>query len=134
MAEASPYAYALVRIVPVIEREEFVNAGVILFARTRDFLGCALHLDEPLVRALAPDADLPWLARHLEAFRAVCEGDPAAGPVARLPAHERFHWLTAPRSTIIQPGPVHAGVAVSPAAALAELFAARVRRPATAAT
>lgn len=125
---AGPYDYALVRVVPVIEREEFVNAGVILFARTQGFLGCALALDEALVRALCPAADLAMIARHLDAFRLVCDGDPDGGPVARLPPHERFHWLTAPRSATIQPGPVHAGVTDAPAAALADLFARRVAR------
>lgn len=123
-----PYDYALVRIVPEIEREEFINAGVILFARTQGFLGCALTLDGDRLRALCPTADVAMIARHLDAFRRVCDGDPDGGPVARLPPHERFHWLTAARSATIQPGPVHAGVTADPAAALADLFARRVCR------
>jgi hypothetical protein len=128
MSDAVPYQYAVVRIVPVIEREEFLNAGVIVFARTRGYLGCALALDEDLLRALAPAADVAMIAGHLDAFRKVCDGDPDGGPVAALPAHERFHWLTAARSATIQPGPVHAGVTDDPAAALADLFARRVGR------
>lgn len=128
MAARSPYDYAIVRVVPRVEREEFVNVGAIVFARTRDFLACAIELDAAVVRALAPAADLDAIAGHLDAFAAVCAGAPDAGPVAALPAPDRFHWLTAPRSTVIQTGPIHVGVTDDPAAALRELIARRVRR------
>jgi enterochelin esterase-like enzyme len=124
----SSYDYALIRVVPSVEREEFVNAGVIVFARTRGYLGCAVELDRDLVQRLAPGVDLAALAQHLEGFRRVCAGDPLGGPVALLPIHERFHWLVAARSTSLQPGPVHVGVSDDPAAALAELFRTRVGR------
>jgi hypothetical protein len=128
VAPPSYYNYALLRLLPVVEREEFINVGVIVFARTRDFLGCAIHLDEDLVRRLAPTIDLALVTQHLDAVRRVCAGDPGGGPVAGMPSHERFHWLTAARSTSIQPGPVHVGVSDDPAAALADLFDRRVRR------
>jgi hypothetical protein len=108
-------------VVPRIEREEFVNAGVIVFARTRDYLGCAIALDATRVRALDPTADLAAIGRHLDAVRAVCAGDPAGGAIAALPRPERFHWLTAPRSTVLQPSTVHSGMTADPAATLADL-------------
>jgi hypothetical protein len=120
------FDYAIVRVVPRVEREEFVNAGVILHARTAGFLGCELALDVARVRALAPDVDIATVQQHLEAFRAVCDGGPGGGPIARLPPAERFHWLVAPRSTVIQTSPVHGGVCDDPAAALRDLFARRV--------
>ena len=121
-----PFDYAIVRVVPRVEREEFINVGVILHAPTRGFLGCALRLDRARLAAFAPGLDVEALARHVEAFRAVCDGDPDAGPIARLPIGERFHWLVAPRSAALQTSPVHGGVCADPAAALHELLAARV--------
>jgi hypothetical protein len=119
------FDYAVVRLVPRVEREEFVNVGVILHAPTRGFLGCLLRVEPGRAAALG-EVDLMAVARHLEGFRAVCEGDKAAGAIAVLPATERFHWLVAPRSTVIQCSPVHGGVGEDPATALRELFARRV--------
>ena len=116
------FSYAVVRVVPRVEREEFVNVGVILFCAERRWLGCRLLLDEARLRALAPRLETAEIARHLAGLRAVCEGDAAAGPIAALSPSERFHWLVAPRSTSIQTSAVHAGVADDPAAALAHLF------------
>ncbi len=129
MPARSAFDYAVVRIVPRIEREEFVNAGVILHAPSQRFLGCAIGFDERRLRALAPDPelDVAEIARHVDALRATCEGAPDAGPIARLPPSERFHWLVAPRSTVIQTSPVHAGICDDPAAALRRLFEALVR-------
>lgn len=121
-----PFDYAIVRVVPRIEREEFINIGVLVHAPTRGFLGCALQPDLGRLAAFAPGLDLEALARHIEAFRAVCDGDPNAGPIARLPLSERFHWLVAPRSAVLQTSPVHGGVCEDPAAALRELLARRV--------
>lgn len=121
-----PFDYAIVRVVPRVEREEFVNVGVVVHAPTRGFLGCALQLDRARLAAFAPTLDLDALARHLEAFRAVCDGDPNAGPIARMPMSERFHWLVASRSAVLQTSPVHGGVCEDPAAALRELLARRV--------
>jgi hypothetical protein len=119
---ALAFSYAVVRVVPRVEREEFVNVGVILFCAERRWLGCRLGADAGRLRALAPEADTAEIARHLDGLRAVCEGDAAAGPVGALPPSERFHWLVAPRSTAIQTSPVHSGIADDPAAALAHLF------------
>ena len=123
---AVAFSYAVVRVVPRIEREEFVNVGVILFCAERRWLGCRLARASDRLRALAPGLDATEIERHLEALRAVCAGDPAAGPIAALSASERFHWLVAPRSTAIQTSAVHAGVAEDPAAALAHLYATLV--------
>lgn len=123
------YSYAVVRVVPRVERGEFVNVGVILFARTARFLAARIELDRPRLRALAPDLDLAIVARHLDAFVAICEGNAAGGPIARLPPSERFHWLTAPRSTVIQTSPVHIGRCDDLRAALDALCTALVRPP-----
>ncbi len=120
------FDYAIVRLVPRVEREEFINVGVIVHAPTRGFLGCALRLDRGRLGAFAPGLDLDALARHLEAFRAVCAGEADAGPIAGLALSERFHWLVAPRSAVLQTSPVHGGMCEDPAAALRELLARRV--------
>ena len=124
---ASPFDYAVIRVVPRIEREEFVNAGVIVFARTLDYLGCACALDEARVLAIDPSADLAAIRRHLAGISAVCDGAAIAGPIGKLPRPDRFHWLTTPRSTLLQPSPVHAGMTEDPAATLAHLVDKLVR-------
>jgi hypothetical protein len=127
------YEYAVIRVVPRVDREEFVNAGVILFARTVPFLAARVALDRQRVEALAPTLDLVEVERQLALFPLICEGDPAGGPIAQLPRPERFHWLVAPRSTVIQPSPVHAGLCEDPRAALDHLVETLVLPP-TAAT
>src|SRR6266513_682834 len=97
-----PYDYAVFRIVPRVEREEFVNVGVIVSCPARDFLEARIELDEARLRALDPALDLETVRAHLDALRAISAGDSQGGAIARLPQRERFHWLTAPRSTIIQ--------------------------------
>ena len=126
MRVQSSYDYVIVRVVPRVERDEFVNAGVILHAPTRAYLGCAIALPAARLLALAPEIDVAAVARHLDAVRAVCAGDPDAGPIARLTPSERFHWLSTPRSAVIQPSPTHAGLCDDPAATLASLFAQAV--------
>jgi hypothetical protein len=123
----SAFDYAIIRVVPRVEREEFVNAGVVLQSPALDYLGCRLALDRARLAALAPGADADEIDAHLEALRLVCAGDPAGGPVARLTRSERFHWLTAPRSTVVQVSPVHTGLCDDPARAVAELFERHVR-------
>jgi hypothetical protein len=123
----SPFQYAIVRVVPRVERGECLNAGVVLFCRARRFLEARTALDEERLRALDPDADLDAIRAHLDAFARVAAGDPAAGPMAELPASERFHWLVAPASTMIQCSPVHTGFADDPAAELEKLVARLVR-------
>ena len=120
--ERVPYAYAVIRVVPRVEREEFVNVGVVLYSRPRKFLGARLDLDPARLRALWPDIDVDGVARTLDAIQLVAAGDPAGGPIAALPAAERFGWLSAPSSTVVQPGPVHAGLAMFPELAVDELY------------
>lgn len=132
MPAHSSFDYAVLRVVPRVEREEFVNAGVILFCRTRAFLGARVALDEQRLLALAPELDSDTLAElrsHLDTIPRICAGERDAGPIARLSQAERFHWLVAPRSTMLQPSPVHSGLCADPAAALDRLFAEMVQPP-----
>ena len=116
------FDYAVVRVVPRVERGEFLNAGVIVWCLSQDYLAARVALDVTRLRALDPTADVEAISAHLAAVPRICAGDASAGPVAQLPAKERFHWLVAPRSTVIQTSPVHAGRAELPEAALARLF------------
>jgi hypothetical protein len=121
------YSYAIVRVVPRVERGEFLNVGVVLFGREQEFLGAKIEVDEQRLLSLAPDVDLATVERHLATFQAICDGDSSGGPIAALPAPERFHWLVAPRSTMIQTSPVHVGRSDEPARALDDLLAEFVR-------
>jgi hypothetical protein len=121
------FDYAVLRIVPRVERGEAVNAGVVLFSSECDTLVAAVHWDAARVRALHPDADLDAIARHLEVVPRIAAGATDAGPIARLSTRERFHWLVAPRSTVLQPGPVHSGLSEDPTAELERLMDALVR-------
>jgi hypothetical protein len=116
------FDYAVVRVVPRVEREEFVNAGVILFCSEADFLGARVALPRERLQALHPGADLDVLQGHLEAIPRIAAGGEGSGPIGRLSRRERWHWLVAPRSTVIQVGPVHAGLCDDPRAALDRLF------------
>jgi len=124
----SPFEYAIVRIVPRVERGEAFNAAIVLMSRARRFLGARAALDEGLLAAMWPDCDPEIVRDHLAAIVGIAEGDPAAGPIAVLAAPERFHWLVSPSSTIIQPSPVHTGLTADPAATLEHLFRTLVRR------
>lgn len=130
MPKPSSFDYATIRVVPRVEREEFVNAGVILFCRARRFLDARIALNQDRLRALAPNLDLDEVGRHLAQTLHVAQGDPAGGPIAALPPAERFRWLVAPRSTILQTSSVHSGLCADPAAALEHLFDTLVRLPA----
>ena len=116
------FDFAIIRVVPRVEREEFVNAGVIVFCLEQKFLRALVHLDSVRLLALWPDLDVDLVGQHLEAIPKICKGDVDAGPIARLSARERFHWLVAPRSTMIQISPVHSGLCESPDAALQEML------------
>ena len=116
------YSYAVIRVVPEPARGEFLNVGVVLFARTTRFLAARIVVDRARLCAFAPDLDLAAVERHLAAFTAVCEGGAGGGPIGQLLPSERFHWLTAPRSTMIQTAPVHTGQCDDPTAALNILF------------
>jgi hypothetical protein len=118
----SEFQYALLRVVPRIERGEQINAGVVLFARRAGFLEARVRLDEQRLAAVAPGVEAAPLARQLEAIARVAAGEPDAGPIARLPSSERFAWIVAPSSTAIQPSPVHMGLCDDPAGKLERLF------------
>jgi Protein of unknown function (DUF3037) len=122
-ASPSPFQYAIVRVVPRVERGECINAGVVLFCRPRRFLAATIALDEERLRALAPDVDLDAVRGHLAALERIAAGDPEAGPIAALAPSERFHWLVAPSSTIIQCSAVHTGLSDDPARELHHLVA-----------
>jgi hypothetical protein len=117
------YDYAVLRVVPHVYLGTFVPVGVMVHARTADFLGMRVLADEAQLRSRVAGVDLELLIRYLRACQLVCEGDASAGPVALAPPSERFHWLTAPRSDVIQSSPVHSGMTEDPKAALDELYA-----------
>jgi hypothetical protein len=119
---ASQFQYAVVRVMPDVERGECLNAGVILLCRPRRFLAARVHLDEAKLRAIAPDADPATIVPHLAAIERIAAGDPSAGPMAQLGQGERFHWLVAPSSTVIQASEVHTGLCDDPAVELDHLF------------
>jgi hypothetical protein len=108
------FDYAVVRVVPRPDLEEFINAGVIVFSAERKYLEACVQVNESRLRALWPDIDVNLVRQHLEAIPKIAAGDPAAGPIAGLSQSQRFHWLVAPRSTIIQISPVHTGVCEQP--------------------
>lgn len=123
MPDRCAYDYSIIRVVPDVARGEFLNAGVVLFAKTHRALLSRIDLDEARLAALAPDADVAAIRSHLDSIRRICEGGEAAGPHAHLSASERFHWLTAPRSTVIQLSPVHSGICEDPGREADRLFA-----------
>jgi hypothetical protein len=125
----SPFEYALLRVVPRVERGEFVNGGVVLYCQEKRFLEAAIDLDPERLRSLDPRLDPETVRAHLEAARRVCAGGPGAGPIGLLPPVQRFGWLVAPRSTVVQPGPVHTGLAEDPREALDHLLETMVRAP-----
>ena len=119
------FEYAVLRVAPRVERGELVNVGVVLFCRTRRFLGVKVELGDrqaSALRALAPNVDLDAVLAHLGSIQAIVAGEASAGPIAALAAPERFRWVTSPSSTIIQPSDVHGGVTDDPAGSLEELF------------
>jgi hypothetical protein len=126
MAE-QPFQYAIIRVVPRVERGECLNAGVVLLCRPKRFLAARIGLDAARLQALAPGVDPATIEEHLAAIERVAAGDPEAGPIARLGQGERFHWLVAPSSTVIQPSEVHTGLCEDPAVELDHLFERLVR-------
>ncbi|HWM86421.1 MAG TPA: DUF3037 domain-containing protein [Kofleriaceae bacterium] len=126
---AHDFDYAVVRVVPRVDRDEFINAGVILHCRGADFLGATIALDRARLAALFPAAgrDVDAIERALAVIPRICAGDPAAGPIAGLPRSERFHWLVAPRSTIAQVSAVHSGLCDDPALTLQHLVDTMVK-------
>lgn len=132
MPELRTYDYAIVRVVPRVERAEFVNAGIILSCDVERILQARIELDERLLLALDASADLELVRSTLAAIPAICEGGAEAGPIGRLSARERFHWLVSPRSTIVQTSPVHSGQCSDMESVLAHLMDRMVRRHAAA--
>lgn len=122
MPATSSYDYAIIRVVPYVERGECINVGIILFCRTRRFLGALLHLDQPRLGVLAPQLDFSAVQQQLEYLLQVCYGKEGSGPIGLLPPSERFHWLVAPRSTIVQTSPTHSGICSDPESTLQDLL------------
>jgi hypothetical protein len=123
----SPFSYAVVRIVPDIEREEFVNAGLLLHCRPRRFLVARTLVDSDALEAIRPDCDVEGIREQLGLLERIANGEGTA-PFAGMTQSERFHWLTTPRSTLVQPGPVHAGTTDDPAATFEHLYSVLVTR------
>jgi hypothetical protein len=117
-----PFEYAVLRAVPRADRGEFLNVGVMLYCQADDFLAALVHVDADRLRALDPAVDVAAVEAALAAIEAACAGDPQAGPPALGPPGERFRWLAAPRSTVVQPGPVHTGLTTDPARELQHLL------------
>lgn len=129
MHDHCSYDYAVLRVVPRVDREEFVNVGVIVSCPAKSFLEARVELDEPRLLALAPDIDVEAVRTHLASIPVICAGGAAAGPIGKLSARERFDWLVAPRSTIIQTSRVHTGRCTSPGDLVEHLLDVMVRAP-----
>ncbi len=129
MPELCPFDYSVVRVVPRVERGEFVNAGVIVSCPGQNYLKARVELDADRLAAIDPGFDRETVERHLNAIPLICEGGAEAGPIGLLPQHARFHWLVAPRSTIIQTSPVHTGFCEDGDRMLEHLFERMVRPP-----
>jgi len=123
---AYPFEYAVLRVVPRVERGEYMNAGVVLYCQEARFLDARIHLDPERLRAFAPGLDHNAVTKHLEAARRICAGGPEGGEIGALPMGQRFGWLAAPRSTVVQPSPVHTGLTKDPEGDLERLARAMV--------
>jgi hypothetical protein len=122
MSEQMAFQYVVLRCVPRADREEFVNVGVVVYCQQADFLDCAARVDEDRIRALAPDVDLHAIRSAVSAISAVCRGEASANAAGRTALGTRFGFLSAPRSTVLQPGPIHGGLTSDPAGQLARLL------------
>lgn len=122
MQELYKYDYAIIRVVPRVEREEFINAGVILSCLETDFLGSGISLDEERLKCFAPDSDIENIKIYLDTIPKICAGEKDAGIIGQLPKRARFYWLTAVRSTIIQTSPVHSGLCKNPESQIEKLL------------
>lgn len=127
MQEKHLFEYAIIRVVPRVEREEFLNVGVIVYCPSQRFLKAIFELKEERLRAFGADLDKELLKKYLCVFELVCKGEPEGGTIGKLPISNRFHWLTATRSTIIQTSPVHLGLCTDPQATLDRLYDTMVR-------
>ncbi len=114
MPEQAPFDYAVIRIVPRVERSEFINAGVIVFSRPLKYLEARIKLDHDRLRSLDPNVDIAEVEQHLELVPKICIGSSESGPIGKLDQHERWHWLVAPKSTMLQTSEVHSGITADP--------------------
>ncbi len=122
MQEKFLFEYAVVRLVPRVEREEFINVGVVLYCQQRKYLGCKMHLHEERLCAFTPQVDLQELKTYLQAFEQIANGAPGTGPIGKLDIASRFRWLTAARSTVVQTSKVHCGLCTDASETLNQLF------------
>ena len=129
MQEKNVYEYAVIRLVPKVERAEFINIGVILFCKSKKFLATKWHLDEQRIKCLAPYMDIHIVRKQLESFELISKGVPGTGAIAQLDMPSRFRWLTAVRSSILQAGPIHPGLGDHPEERLETLFQELVSMP-----
>ena len=127
MQEKHLFEYAVIRVIPRVEREEFINVGVILYCSAQNFLQTAFELNNNRLSALTSELKLSDIEEHLLAFKHICEGGPQSGTIGQLPLGERFRWLTAPRSTVVQTSPVHTGLCSDAGETLTDLLAKLVR-------
>jgi hypothetical protein len=127
MPEKELFEYAVIRVIPRVDREEFLNVGVVLYCQTQNFLQTAFELNEERLRTFASDLQVSEIKEHLLAFERICRGGPEGGPIGKLSLGDRFRWLTAPRSTIVQTSPVHTGVTSHAGETLAALLTKLVR-------
>jgi hypothetical protein len=121
------FDYAIIRVVPRVEREEFLNVGAVVFCRTKKYLAARIELDEKRLLAFFPGIDIETIREHLEMIPKVCEGGAAAGPIGQLSQSERFNWIVAPKSTMVQCSPVHSGVCTDAEGQLGRLVEKMVR-------
>ena len=128
MQEQHLFEYAVIRVVPHVEREEFINAGVILYCPAEKFLECIAEVNEKRLRALCDGVDVEELQKHIKSFERICSGGKDAGPIGKLSMAERFRWLTATRSTLVQTSKVHPGLCASAPEMLSRLFAQMVQK------
>ncbi|MES2780473.1 MAG: DUF3037 domain-containing protein [Bacteroidota bacterium] len=122
MQDKQVFEYAIIRVLPRVERGEFVNAGVVVYCKKQQFLKAMIQLDEQRIKSLYKEADVLEISNHLKAFEQICLGNKAAGPIAALDVPSRFRWLTAKRSTVIQASEIHPGLCTDPKAVLEKLF------------
>ena len=128
-SDPQPFEYAILRVIPRVDRGEAINAGIVLYCRPLNYLRALVELDADRLLALDPGADVPAIGRALDAIVGICEQQPAAGQAGLQDLGRRFGWLTAPRSTVVQTGPVHTGLTGDPDAEAERLLASLVRRP-----
>jgi hypothetical protein len=122
MQDKATYNYTIIRLVPRVEREEFLNVGVILFSKPKKFLEIKYYIDQQKLSALSPTVNAQFIIEYLKAWEAICSGEPSSGPIGQLDLAERFRWLAATKSTMLQCSPTHTGLCSDPEKELLDLF------------